>query len=154
MESQRHRNTNAARADSYRQTRRDRPSTSGYMVAAAATAAALFFVLWWMLQDEENPWVPAGLANGRPNNSDVVMPRFRHSSTSLVRCCFSTPRFSRDSLAITHVTQSGTGSITTSSMGPLPNQYTVNVTGVTTATTFTATLVNALDAEHGSDRSL
>jgi tetratricopeptide (TPR) repeat protein len=32
------------------------------MVAATATAAALFFVLWWMLQDEETPWVPAGLA--------------------------------------------------------------------------------------------
>ena len=32
------------------------------MVAAAAAAAALFFILWWMLQDQENPWVPAGLA--------------------------------------------------------------------------------------------
>jgi len=31
-------------------------------VAAAAAAAALFFILWWMLQDQENPWVPAGLA--------------------------------------------------------------------------------------------
>lgn len=38
------------------------PSTSGYMVAAAAAAAALFFVLWWMLREDENPWVPAGLA--------------------------------------------------------------------------------------------
>src|ERR1043166_7507669 len=37
-------------------------SISGYMMAAAAIAAALFFVLWWMLQDEETPWVPAGLA--------------------------------------------------------------------------------------------
>lgn len=32
------------------------------MVASAAAAAALFFILWWMLQDEPNPWVPAGLA--------------------------------------------------------------------------------------------
>lgn len=32
------------------------------MLAASATAAALFFLLWWMLQDEENPWIPAGLA--------------------------------------------------------------------------------------------
>src|SRR5580765_2907419 len=37
-------------------------SASGYMVAATAMAAALFFLLWWMLQDEETPWVPAGLA--------------------------------------------------------------------------------------------
>lgn len=38
------------------------PSTSGYMVATAAAAGTLFFVLWWMFQDEENPWIPAGLA--------------------------------------------------------------------------------------------
>ena len=38
------------------------PSVSGFMTAAAAASAALFFVLWWILQDEENPWVPAGLA--------------------------------------------------------------------------------------------
>jgi len=45
-----------------RSPRRRMPSTSGYMAAAAAAAAALFFVLWWMLQDEDTPWVPAGLA--------------------------------------------------------------------------------------------
>jgi tetratricopeptide (TPR) repeat protein len=32
------------------------------MVAAAAASGALFFVLWWMLQNDENPWIPAGLA--------------------------------------------------------------------------------------------
>jgi len=31
-------------------------------MAALAAAATLFFLLWWMLQDEENPWIPAGLA--------------------------------------------------------------------------------------------
>jgi hypothetical protein len=33
-----------------------------YMIAALSAAGALFFLLWWMLQDEENPWIPAGLA--------------------------------------------------------------------------------------------
>jgi tetratricopeptide (TPR) repeat protein len=32
------------------------------MVASAAAAGSLFFVLWWMLQNEDHPWVPAGLA--------------------------------------------------------------------------------------------
>jgi tetratricopeptide (TPR) repeat protein len=32
------------------------------MVAAAAASGALFFVLWWMLQNDETPWIPAGLA--------------------------------------------------------------------------------------------
>jgi hypothetical protein len=32
------------------------------MVASAASAGALFFILWWMLQEEANPWIPAGLA--------------------------------------------------------------------------------------------
>jgi tetratricopeptide (TPR) repeat protein len=45
-----------------RSSRRRMPSSSGYMAAAAAAAAALFFVLWWMLQEDEAPWVPAGLA--------------------------------------------------------------------------------------------
>jgi tetratricopeptide (TPR) repeat protein len=49
-------------ASARRHTRPRIPSTSGYMVAATATAGALFFVLWWMLQNEENPWAPAGLA--------------------------------------------------------------------------------------------
>lgn len=38
------------------------PSAVGYMLTAGAAAAALFFVLWWMYQDDQYPWVPAGLA--------------------------------------------------------------------------------------------
>lgn len=47
---------------SRRSSRTSTPSASGYMVAAAAASGALFFVLWWMLQNDESPWIPAGLA--------------------------------------------------------------------------------------------
>ena len=56
------------------------------MVVAATAAAALFFVLWWVLQDEENPWIPAGLAASvvmlvAASARQVVM---RHASTRYV----------------------------------------------------------------------
>jgi len=49
---------------------------------------------------------------------------------------------------------SGTGSVSSSAMGPNPHQYTVNLTGVTNAQYVTVTLINVLDAaDHAGDVS-
>jgi hypothetical protein len=57
------------------------------------------------------------------------------------------------SVASANVT-SGTGSVTTSSIGPNPNQYTVNLTGVTTAQYITVTLNSVVDAAGNSGNVL
>lgn len=42
------------------------PSTAGYMAVAGGLAIALFWVIWFLLRsnEEEAPWLPAGLAAG------------------------------------------------------------------------------------------
>lgn len=58
--------------------------------------------------------------------------------------------FTNDLISVGDVSVTGVGSVSTTSMGPNPNQFTVNLTGVANAQYLTVSLSNVLDAQNNT----